>query len=159
MAISVCSTSFGSAQLTQHKCIHLFPPPEMPLAHTGGSHLSLSSCSVCFHWCHKCAWAIQTDFQCSALFWTECPCSSRGCLSLSVKEAQWITPIFCPTAHTPCSLSHLAIALLPNVVFAHPINSSSSWTSSMFSIWVLLSASALSPSSRCNRLIQFPGFS
>lgn len=58
MAISVSSTSFGSAQLTQHKCLHLFPPRAMPLAHTGGSLLTLHSCSVSFHRSHKCT---QTD--------------------------------------------------------------------------------------------------
>lgn len=31
------STSFGLAQFTQHKCLHLFPPPVRPPTHTDGS--------------------------------------------------------------------------------------------------------------------------
>lgn len=37
MAISMSSTSFALAQLSQHQCLHLFPPPVRPPAHTGSS--------------------------------------------------------------------------------------------------------------------------
>lgn len=100
-AISVSSTSFGLAQLTQHKSLHLFPPPVRPPAHTGGSPPALFCTAAVFlsinltHAREPSSWISST----SCLFLGQkCPFSSKECPSLALMEMQRVLTTFCPFA-------------------------------------------------------------
>lgn len=160
IVISMSSTSFGLAQPTQCKCLHLFPPHARPPAHTGGSPPVLFCTAALFlstDLTHAPEPSSRTPSMSCTFLGQKCPFSSKECPSLSLKEMR-VLSIFCPlgallsvcllqqveyqtippvTARL-CFQLHLLHPLLltslfhPSVVFAHLIKTSSSQTPSMF---------------------------
>lgn len=99
MAISLSSTPFALAQLTQHKCLRLFPPPVRPLAYNGGSPPVLFCTAAVFlstHLTHAPEPSSQIPSRSCPSLGQKCPFSSKECPSLSLKEMQRVLTICCP---------------------------------------------------------------